>query len=57
MSLFSKFAAIRAGIDAQLVDLTAAPFKRARAEWTDPKDYTATQRFARGARRSVGGPC
>ena len=42
----------RAGIDGQLVDLTAAPFKRSRADWTDPKDYTATQRFAKVAREA-----
>ena len=40
----------RAGIDAQMVDLTAAPFKRSKSDWTDPKDYTATQRFAKLAR-------
>ena len=42
----------RAGIDARLVDLTIAPFKRARAEWTDRTDYAATQRFARLAREA-----
>ena len=26
----------RAGIDGRMVDLTEAPFKRARSEWTDP---------------------
>ena len=36
----------RARIDAQLIDLTAAPFKRARAQWTHPKDYAATQELA-----------
>ncbi len=41
----------RAGIQARLVDLTAAPFKRTRADWTDPTDYSATQRFARLARQ------
>jgi hypothetical protein len=42
----------RAGIDGQLVDLTDAPFKRARADWTDPHDYRATQGFARVARQA-----
>ncbi len=42
----------RAGIDGQLADLTDAPFKRARSEWTDPGDYTATQRFAKVAREA-----
>jgi hypothetical protein len=42
----------RAGISARLLDLTAAPFKRARAEWTDPVDYSVTQRFARLAREA-----
>ena len=42
----------RAGIDGQLVDLTDAPFKRARADWTDPHDYQATQGFARVAREA-----
>jgi hypothetical protein len=40
----------RAGIDAQLADLTAPPFRRARAQWIDPRDYRATQAFARTAR-------
>jgi RES domain len=40
----------RAGIDGRLIDLTASPFKRSRAEWTDPRDYSATQRLARLAR-------
>ena len=40
----------RAGIDGRLVDLTEAPFKRARAQWTDPEDYTAPQKFADVAR-------
>ncbi|HEV7358288.1 MAG TPA: RES family NAD+ phosphorylase [Steroidobacteraceae bacterium] len=42
----------RAGIDGRMVDLTAAPFKRARSDWTDPNDYTASQRFARVARQA-----
>jgi RES domain len=42
----------RAGIDGRMVDLTAAPFKKARAEWTDPRDYTAAQVFARVAREA-----
>ena len=42
----------RAGIDGQLVDLTDAPFKRARADWTDPRNYQATQGFARVAREA-----
>jgi len=42
----------RAGIQGRLVDLTQAPFKRARAEWTHPADYNATQAFARSAREA-----
>jgi len=42
----------RAGIDAQMVDLTDLPFKRDRADWTDPHDYRATQEFARIAREA-----
>ncbi len=42
----------RAGIDARMVDLTEAPFKRARSAWTDPDDYTASQRFAQIARQA-----
>jgi hypothetical protein len=42
----------RAGIDADMVDLTEAPFSRARSDWTDPHDYTATQRFAKVAREA-----
>ena len=33
-----------------MVDLTEAPFKRSSAQWTDPLDYTASQRFAQTAR-------
>ena len=42
----------RAGIDGRLVDLTEAPFKRARAEWADPNSYVASQRMARVARQA-----
>ncbi len=42
----------RAGIDGRLVDLTEAPFKRLRAQWTDPEDYAASQAFARLAREA-----
>jgi hypothetical protein len=42
----------RAGIDGLMVDLTETPFKRARSEWTNPRDYSATQRFARLARQA-----
>jgi RES domain len=42
----------RAGIDGRLVDLTEAPFKKARAEWTHPNDYGPTQAFARTARQA-----
>jgi len=42
----------RAAIDANMVDLTAAPFKRRHAEWTDPNSYTASQRFAEIARQA-----
>ncbi len=40
----------RAAIDGRMIDLTAAPFKRARPEWTDPWSYAAAQRFAQVAR-------
>jgi RES domain len=40
----------RAGIDARLVDLTALPFKKSRAQWMHPDDYGPTQEFARAAR-------
>ncbi len=40
----------RAGIEGCMIDLTQAPFKRARAQWTDPGDYAAAQGFARVAR-------
>ena len=42
----------RACIDGRMIDLTQAPFNRARAEWTHPRDYAATQRFARLARQA-----
>ncbi|HEX3914329.1 MAG TPA: RES family NAD+ phosphorylase [Steroidobacteraceae bacterium] len=42
----------RAGIDGRMVDLTEAPFKRARSDWTDPKNYAASQRFALIARHA-----
>lgn len=42
----------QAGIDARSVDLTRPPFKRDHAAWTDPADYTATQRFAAVAREA-----
>jgi hypothetical protein len=42
----------RAGIDGRMVDLTLSPFRRARAEWTHPSDYGATQAFARVAQQS-----
>jgi hypothetical protein len=42
----------RAAIVGRMVDLTAAPFDRSRAEWTDPQDYAASQRFARVAREA-----
>jgi len=40
----------RARIQARLVDLTEAPFKRAHATWTHPRDYGPTQQFADTAR-------
>ena len=43
----------RARIRARCVDLTAAPFKRAHAQWTHPRDYTATQEFADLARAAA----
>ena len=42
----------RAGIDGRLVDLTEAPFKRLRAQWTHPHDYAASQAFASVAREA-----
>ncbi len=39
----------RAGIDGRLIDLTRPPFKRSRAEWTHPSDYSPTQQIARVA--------
>jgi hypothetical protein len=42
----------RAAIDANMVDLTAAPFKRSRLEWTDPRNYASSQRFAEIARQA-----
>jgi hypothetical protein len=42
----------RAAIDGRMVDLTEAPFKRARLEWTDPVSYAASQRFAHVARQA-----
>jgi hypothetical protein len=42
----------RAGVDGRLVDLTQPPFKRARAQWTDPDDYAPSQGFARVARQA-----
>lgn len=40
----------RAAIDAKVIDLTRAPFKRERARWTHPTDYGSTQQLARLAR-------
>lgn len=42
----------RAGIRGQVVDLTEAPFKRARDQWTHPHDYGATQGFAKIVREA-----
>jgi len=42
----------RAAIDGRMVDLTEAPFKRSRSEWTHPRDYAGPQRFARLARQA-----
>ena len=42
----------RAGIEGRMVDLTDVPFKRSRAEWTDPRNYGAPQRFAQAARQA-----
>lgn len=42
----------RACIDGRMIDLTEAPFNGSRAEWTHPRDYAATQRFARLARQA-----
>jgi hypothetical protein len=43
----------RAGIDGRLVDLARPPFKRSRAEWTDPDDYGPSQGFARVAQEAA----
>jgi hypothetical protein len=42
----------RAAIEGRMVDLTAAPFKRSRADWTNPGDYSASQRFGLLARQA-----
>jgi hypothetical protein len=42
----------RAGIDGQMIDLTGLPFQRSRSDWTHPRDYRATQNFARVAREA-----
>ena len=42
----------RAAIEGRMVDLTEAPFKRSRAEWTDPHNYAPSQRFAQAARQA-----
>jgi hypothetical protein len=40
----------RAGIDGRMIDLTAMPFRRSRADWTHPNNYAPTQSLARTAR-------
>jgi RES domain len=40
----------RAGINGRTIDLTAMPFRRSRADWTDPNNYAPTQNLARTAR-------
>ncbi len=42
----------RAGIDGRFIDLTEAPFKRARSDWADPNSYVASQRIAQVARQA-----
>ncbi len=42
----------RAGIDTPGIDLTRAPFARDRVLWSDPTDYSATQRLAQLAREA-----
>jgi hypothetical protein len=42
----------RASIDAKVIDLTRAPFKRDRAVWTRPADYGPTQKLAAVAREA-----
>jgi RES domain len=42
----------RAAIDGRMIDLTEAPFKRSRADWTHSTDYSATQRFTHLARQA-----
>lgn len=40
----------QAAIHGRMLDLTANPFKRSRAEWTDPANYAPTQSLAAVAR-------
>jgi hypothetical protein len=42
----------QAGIHGLMADLTRAPFERAHADWAHPRDYGATQGFARVAREA-----
>jgi hypothetical protein len=42
----------RAAIAGSMVDLTEAPFKRSRLQWSDPRDYRASQHFAQLAREA-----
>ncbi len=42
----------KAGIGGRPVDLTRSPFKRFRAGWTHPNDYSATISFAHAARQA-----
>ncbi|MDP9083877.1 MAG: RES family NAD+ phosphorylase [Pseudomonadota bacterium] len=42
----------QAGINGRLIDLTEAPFKRTRGEWTHPSDYGPTQSLALVARQA-----
>ena len=42
----------RAAITANMIDLTEAPFRKLRSQWTDPRDYAASQRLARLSREA-----
>jgi hypothetical protein len=42
----------QSGVVGAAVDLTRAPLARRRKEWTDPDDYSATQKVARRAREA-----
>lgn len=67
--LLTQHTFFNAGIDGRAIDLTAAPWAKAKAHWTRPMDYAATQALADAARaqgvqwlhyasvRDAGGRC